>query len=371
MQQHRKRLIGCGLAIVATLFARPAFAESGVTDRTIKLGMTIPTTGDVASRGIEYLAGARAVFDQVNRAGGVFGRKIELDVRDDHYSADKAAENARELVDKDGVWLMFGGVGAAPTKHVRDAMLPSGTPVFAPYTGAPSLRGDHLVYLTHSTYDEEARVIAHNIAVTGLSDVCAVIQDDDYGTEGLAALNKVAAANQLHLVDVAEVKKREKNAAPSEKLFGGQCQAYYIASMYVLTADFVKRAHSHGIIGPFYTLAAVSADALADQLKNQAAGVMVTEVIPSPYSGKTPVQLNFQREPPSVPRTYAGFEGWLAARVLVSALQKLGHAPTRSALLDLLHQRDLQLDVDHLSFGAYGLHQVALTVMSGKGTVSE
>lgn len=103
-----------GIAAFCAFFSAAATAEPGVTDTTIFLGGSNAMTGPVAAVCAPASFGAKAWFDKVNRDGGVHGRKIEYNVLDDAFSAQRAVSNARRIVQQDNAFAIFGGC-ASPT----------------------------------------------------------------------------------------------------------------------------------------------------------------------------------------------------------------------------------------------------------------
>ena len=99
-----------GGAAVGTspLLTSRAWAQSS---KPIKLGFISSLTGAQASLGAPMLLGAQIAVDQVNQAGGVLGRKLELEIRDDKAKPSDAAVAARELAGA-GVNLQFGVVSS-------------------------------------------------------------------------------------------------------------------------------------------------------------------------------------------------------------------------------------------------------------------
>ena len=102
------------LAALLAFAATHTLAEPGVTDTTILLGASNAMTGAVAATCAPATYGAKAWFDKVNRDGGIHGRKIQYNVLDDAWSAQRAVANARRLVEQDGVFAILGGC-ATPT----------------------------------------------------------------------------------------------------------------------------------------------------------------------------------------------------------------------------------------------------------------
>ena len=77
----------------------PAWAEDGVTDKEVVLGAGLDLTGAVANWGVNIKAGMEAVFNRVNDAGGVHGRKVRTVYYDDGYRPQDAVANTKKLVE--------------------------------------------------------------------------------------------------------------------------------------------------------------------------------------------------------------------------------------------------------------------------------
>src|SRR5256886_2176345 len=107
-----------GVGIVAGIAVTAAFgahrADPGVTASSIKIGGTFPMTGPASLYKTIPLA-EKAYFDYVNAHGGVNGRKIDFEILDDSYDPSKTVPAAQQLVEKDGVFAVFGSLGTAPT----------------------------------------------------------------------------------------------------------------------------------------------------------------------------------------------------------------------------------------------------------------
>src|SRR5689334_24688186 len=83
----------------------PAFA-----DDTIKFGLVAAMSGQSAKSGEAIVRGLSVAIDEINAAGGVLGKKVELVVRDDESNPAKGVVAARELVQREKVVAMFGGL---------------------------------------------------------------------------------------------------------------------------------------------------------------------------------------------------------------------------------------------------------------------
>ena len=86
-------------------------SDVGITEDTVTIGAHFPLTGVAAPGYSEIPTGMKAYFDYVNEQGGVDGRKIEFVVRDDGYNPTNTSQVTNELVLKDEIFAMVGGLG--------------------------------------------------------------------------------------------------------------------------------------------------------------------------------------------------------------------------------------------------------------------
>ena len=116
------------------------------SDEPIVVGMSFPLSGPLA--GAAAVAdGAAAYFERLNADGGIDGREIEYQVLDDGYDPARQADNARQLVDRDGadVVVTFGGLAAATAPYLNGEqvaqIVPATQSVFSDTEATPFTRG--------------------------------------------------------------------------------------------------------------------------------------------------------------------------------------------------------------------------------------
>jgi len=119
---------------LALLAVAPSHAQ-----QTVKLGLVAAMSGQSAKSGEAIVRGLSLAVDEINAKGGVLGKKIELLVRDDESNPAKGVIAARELVQRDKVVALFGGldtpVSIAIVPFVNGAKVPfmgvwaAGTPI--------------------------------------------------------------------------------------------------------------------------------------------------------------------------------------------------------------------------------------------------
>lgn len=138
MKAIRLVLSACLIGMTAL---QASLAETGVTDTTISLGMSAPLTGPASAHGQELRNVINAYFEQVNKNGGVHGRKLQLTVVDDGYDPEKAVANTRTLIETNKVFALLGYYGStAMTEAMNKVFGPAKVPMIGGISGAMSLR---------------------------------------------------------------------------------------------------------------------------------------------------------------------------------------------------------------------------------------
>ena len=112
------------------------------------------------------------------------------------------------------------------------------------------------------------------------------------------------------------------------------------------------QAKASGYGGTFYNVSFVGTQALADELGKDGAGVVVSQVVPSPYTRRAPIAREFSEAVKKAGGDYqvnfSSIEGYIAAKVLTEALRRTSGKPTREGLIAGLeslgsqHHRRLQ-----------------------------
>ena len=96
--------------VVALVFVWCGHASAASTD-PIRIGHVAALSGASAQSGEAITRGLSLAIDQINAKGGLLGgRKVELVQRDDESTPPKGLTAARELIFKEGVVALFGGI---------------------------------------------------------------------------------------------------------------------------------------------------------------------------------------------------------------------------------------------------------------------
>ena len=128
-------VIAASLSAATAASAADKKYDFGASDTEIKLGQTVPHSGPGSLYGVVGRVG-EAYFQMLNEKGGINGRKIKFFTMDDSYSAPKAVEATRRLVEQEEVLALFGSLGTAPQTAVHKYLNSKGVPQLLLNTGA-------------------------------------------------------------------------------------------------------------------------------------------------------------------------------------------------------------------------------------------
>jgi branched-chain amino acid transport system substrate-binding protein len=335
-----RRTFHRSVAGAAALAAMPSLRAQG--DR-ILLAQSAPFTGPAAQLGIQFHQGARLCFEQLNAHGGLNRRPIELVRLDDGYEPDRCVENTRKLLADDPLAL-FGYIGTPTSLAALPLATAAKAPFFAPFTGAMGLRQPLNRYAFHvrASYNDETALIVRQLTSLGLNRIAVFWQNDAYGKAGLDGVELALAAQNLKPVAQATVERNTVNVAQAVKtLVAARPDAVVQISAYKACAAFIRAARAAGYGGTFYNVSFVGTQALADELGKDGAGVVVSQVVPSPYSPARPVVREFieavKKGGADYHANFSSMEGYLAAKVMVEGLRRAGGGkPTRDGLVAAL-----------------------------------
>ena len=195
-----KRLL-IGIALAATLGMGNA---QGVTDTEIVFGNWGPQSGPAAAWGSVTTA-IDAYFRYINDQGGIHGRQLVLQSRDDGYDPARTVSAVRELIDREGVFAFVGGVGTANGLAALPLIQRAGIPWVGPASGSEQFaeQSNGLVYTTFTDYTVEAALMTrHAVQELGSTNIAIFYQNDGYGQAGLRGLEGEVARLQEQGYDV-------------------------------------------------------------------------------------------------------------------------------------------------------------------------
>ena len=159
----------------------------GVSDTEIKLGQSTPLSGPASAFGAGAGRAVVGYFEMLNEQGGINGRKINFTQLDNAYSAPKAVEQSRRLVEDVGVLAEVGTIGTVPNVAIQKYLNSKQVPQLFITAGGRRFNDPKTFPWTvplYPDFETEGRVIAKYILKTKPDAKIGVLyQNDDFGKD--------------------------------------------------------------------------------------------------------------------------------------------------------------------------------------------
>ena len=350
MKILRRYSLAFGCAILLFGMNQLQAAELGVTDTEIRLGQSAPFSGAAAHLGEQFNRGAQVYFDRTNAQGGVFGRKIVLLKRDDGLVPERTQVNTKLLIAQDEVFALFGFVGAASSNAAMPIFTEAKVPFFAPSSGSESLRMpfNRYIFNLRASNDREIEKIVEQLVTTYASNVAVFYQYDSEGWTGLESVERTLKRFKLAPVAVGTVDRNSTDvAAAVSSILPKAPGTVIMICTYKSAAAFIKEMRRAGYRGQFVNVSSVGSQALLAEVGKDGYGVLVSQVVPFPWSPSAGIVLEYQRAMANAGTKefdFTSLEGFIAAKALVEGLQRAGKNLTREKFvtaLESFHKLDL------------------------------
>jgi len=209
----RSLVAALALASVTTVFA----ADS------IKIGLSGPFTGGSSPMGISMRDGAKLAVEEINKAGGVLGRQIQLVERDDEAKPERGVQITQELINKEHVVATLGfantGVSQSSQRFYQEAKIPvinnvsTGSIVTKQFL--PPEFADNYIF-RNSAYDgiQSQMIVEEAVGRRKFTKVAILHDSTNYGQLGRDDLEKALAAKGIKAVAEEKFNVKDVDMTP-------------------------------------------------------------------------------------------------------------------------------------------------------------
>nr|WP_254695487.1 ABC transporter substrate-binding protein [Oceanicola sp. D3] len=357
----------------------PLAAKDGVEPDAVHFAQVAAMEGPAAALGQGMRDGIAAAFEEANRAGGVHGRKVTLDSRDDGYEPDRSVAHVLDVIEGAAHIGLIGAVGTPTALATQPEATAAQVPYIGPFTGAGFLRAPELTNVVNvrATYAAETEAwIAYLVDEQGMKNIAILYQDDGFGRVGLKG---VTAALEKRGMSLAATGTYTRNTVAVKTALldirKAKPDAVVMVGAYKPIAEFIKLSKKLKFEPTFVNISFVGSEALARELGEAGEGVIISQVVPFPWDESLPIVAEYQAAMAAAnPEAEPGFvtlEGYLTGRVALRALQAAGKDVTRESYLAALAGLG-SFDLGGLGFDFgegdnQGLDTVFLTRITGDG----
>jgi branched-chain amino acid transport system substrate-binding protein len=185
-----------GLMATAAILAGSAITGAYAQD-TIKIGVTQPLTGAFAASGNYVAQGAKIAEDEINNAGGVMGKKIQLIIEDNKSNPTEAVSTVEKLIQRDKVPVLMGAWSSTLTLAVMPKLEEYKVPmvVETSSSGKITTSGNPYVFRISPTSAMEAKAFQPLVKKMGIKKADFLYTNNDFGIGSGQEFSKMLKEN--------------------------------------------------------------------------------------------------------------------------------------------------------------------------------
>ena len=332
-----KSIAGLAAVLVASLFAAPvAIAQE------IKIGGLLETSGFIASLGGPGLEGANLAVEQVNAAGGINGRKVQLVNVNSESDNTKTVSGAKRLIEQEKVVAIIGPMSSGSAFAVTDTVERGRVPMIANGASrgivlpAEQKRFSFLAPLTDVVV---LGVMLKDMQARGIKKIALLNSDVAFGTAGRESLEKAVAGAGVTLVIKETFGNADTDMSPQlTKMRGSDAEATVLWATGAGLAIATKNHRSLGIKTPLYLAHSANdfnflrlAGESANGILLPSSKLYVTAALPPGDPQKVVVEgfvQAYEKKYGKPPATFAG-NGYDAAMMIMQAVRRAGADPEK------------------------------------------
>lgn len=340
------------LALVASLCVSAIHAAD-----TIKIGFNAPLTGFAAADGKSALTGAELAVEQINAAGGVNGKQLELVVYDDQASPKESVPVANKLIEQDKVAVGISGSYSGATRAAAGVYQTAGVPYISAYAVHPEItRTGDFVFRTSFVGEVQGRAGARLIGDTlGKKKVVVITLQNDFGKSLAAGFKEAAGRFGIEVVNEYEYSIKDRQFGPiASKVKSDNPEAIYASGYFFTAGPLVSQLRAAGIDVPVIGQEGYDSQKFIEIAGPAAEGVIITTSLDRDSGADETRSFIEQFE------KKAGFKadmvaasGHTAVKVAAAALQAAG-GTDGAAVRDAISKTSITASTGEISFNSLG-----------------
>ena len=345
----------CGMAVAAD---------------TIKIGFHAPLTGFAASDGKSSTEGAKLAVNQINAAGGVLGKQLELVVYDDQAKPAQSIPIANKLIGQDKVAVGISGSYSGATRSAAGVFQESKIPYISAYAIHPDItRAGEYVFRTSFLGQVQGKAGAKLLGdMMGKKKVVIITLQNDFGKSLAAGFKEKAADYGITIVNEYQysIKDRQFGSIVA-KVKADNPDGIYASGYYFTAGPLGNQLRAAGIDCPIIGQEGYDSQKFIEIAGKAAEGVIITTSLDR--DSTVPETADFI----TAFEKQAGFKsdmvaasGHTAVKVAADAIQRAGSTDP-AKVLAAIKGTDLKVSTGTIKFNALGevLKDVQVQVVKG------
>ncbi len=354
-----------GIGLVAAFAATSGFAAE-----SIKIGFNAPLTGFAAADGNSARTGAELAVEQINAAGGVNGKMLELVVYDDQASPKESVPIAQKLIEKDQVKVGISGSYSGATRAAAGVYQSAGVPYISAYAVHPDItRAGDYVFRTSFVGEVQGRAGAKLVGdILGKKRVTMITLNNDFGQSLASGFRDAAKKYGIEVLNEYDYSIKDRQFGPIvSKVKSDNPEAIYASGYFFTAGPLVAQLRSAGINAPVIGQEGYDSEKFIEIAGPASEGVIITTSLDRDSDSAE------AREFIKAFEKKAGFKADMVAasahtavKVAAAALSKAGDTDP-AAIRDAIANTTVKASTGTISFNKLGEVRKDVQVQTVKG----
>ena len=346
--------------MLLALCASTALADApGVTATEITIGTPMPLSGPVRLVSEPYEIGLRTGINEINDNGGINGRKINFVVEDDAYQPARSLAIAKKLIDRDGIFAIYGCFGTPNCEAVRTYTEQKAIPLatYSALKGAntTSPEAENTTFALTASYGAVSySLVKYFTGEMGLKNIGFLYQNDDLGANARKGLEKALGEAGLKLgVDVGYERTTTDFSTHILKLRDANPDAVIAMGTAPALGAAIKKANEIGFKPVWGTYLIGESQIMTSLVGPGIDGMVYATDTESRYSSSpeaTRVRELIAKYYPDAKVDLLTIQGYAQAKLLGQALEAAGKDPTRESFLAAMRDIDFDAGMMQLNY---------------------
>ena len=346
---------------------------------TIMIGRSLTLSGPLKLYGEAKRDGGDAYIAQVNAAGGINGKKIEMVTLDDAYLPANIVTNLKKLAAENQPVAFLGIFGVPTAAAALPVLAELQIPAVGLTSGTDAMRKpfNRYAFPVRASYADEARKLVSHANTIGISKGAAIYLDNPFGVGLNTALTEAAKTGGLSLTSLKLDVPAATAAAVAKQVATDKPQAVFLATLSGQGAQMYAELKKAGYRGSIYGFSPLDTTVFTKLVGAEAKGLGISQVFPIPSGVRLKVVAEYVKDMKELKRgvpSFYGIEAYVEAKVLVEGLRRAGAKPTPASLVKSLEtMKEFDAGGFYVSYtpeAHTGSTFVEITVVNSNGEVT-
>ena len=216
----------------------------------IKVGVFAPLSGANAAVGQSEVEGVEMAVEEINSAGGIAGRPIELVIEDDENDPTTAVSVVNKLINQNEVVAVIGSVNSSVTLAAMEVTQDAGVPHITPISSGAAITGSGYEYIVRGQANDllQAGAVVEYAIAKGYQKIGLMYQNDDYGGGARDVILDIMKQNNMSLAaDEAFEASAADVTAQLQNVKAAGCDCLIMYTMYAPGATIANQAAQLGM----------------------------------------------------------------------------------------------------------------------------